>query len=258
MLSVNQAFEKWLANRPDLAEYRDRGKPYPVYIVAAEGGGSYAAHHTAMVLAELQDRCPRFRHHVFAISGVSGGSLGAAVFASVADRLEAQPYKVNCPGRTERPKWINEADPIALWKPEPVRFQPCIAQSLGIRTTPNTDASEVPTLARDATCRFLARDFLSPVVFLAIVPNIAQRVLSWLPSWIPRPRYDRALGLEYGFEAAATDLPEGRALDSYFERSVIEAWSPEKSVPALVLNMTRADSGERYLAAPFRFAPLTQ
>jgi hypothetical protein len=68
----------------------------PVVLVAAEGGGLRAAYWAAVVMARLQDRQPRFARHVFAISGVSGGSLGAAVFASlVADQKPDE--AVNCP-----------------------------------------------------------------------------------------------------------------------------------------------------------------
>ncbi|HVR69543.1 MAG TPA: hypothetical protein VMT87_01750 [Vicinamibacteria bacterium] len=55
----------------------------PVYLVAAEGGGIRAAYWTAGVLARQQDQDPRFARHVFAISGVSGGSVGAGVFAAL-------------------------------------------------------------------------------------------------------------------------------------------------------------------------------
>jgi hypothetical protein len=71
--------------------------PRPVFIVATEGGGIRAAYWTAIVLAALQDRSldqrkawteahpgqpapPDFASHLFAVSGVSGGSLGAVVF----------------------------------------------------------------------------------------------------------------------------------------------------------------------------------
>jgi hypothetical protein len=65
--------------------------PHPVIIVATEGGGIRAAYWTAAVLAALQDRAPHFADHVFAISGVSGGSVGATVFTSlVADRNRAR------------------------------------------------------------------------------------------------------------------------------------------------------------------------
>jgi hypothetical protein len=61
------------------ARYPKEANP-PVIVVATAGGGIRAAVWTATVLGELQDRNPAFADHVFAISGVSGGSLGAAVF----------------------------------------------------------------------------------------------------------------------------------------------------------------------------------
>jgi hypothetical protein len=63
------------------------GTMHPLYIVATEGGGIRAAYWTAIVLGALQDANPNFAPHLFAISGVSGGSLGATVF----DALLAEP-----------------------------------------------------------------------------------------------------------------------------------------------------------------------
>jgi hypothetical protein len=63
------------------------GTMHPLYIVATEGGGIRAAYWTAIVLGALQDSNPNFASHLFAISGVSGGSLGAVVF----DALLAEP-----------------------------------------------------------------------------------------------------------------------------------------------------------------------
>lgn len=79
---LERGFLAWAAARADRDHFE--GKPYPVYIVAAEGGGLYAAYHVASTLAKLQDACPGFSQHVFAISSVSGGSLGSAVFAAAA------------------------------------------------------------------------------------------------------------------------------------------------------------------------------
>ena len=56
---------------------------YTVFIVAAEGGGIYAASAVSTFMAKLQDVEPRFAEHVFAISGVSGGSIGAAIFQAL-------------------------------------------------------------------------------------------------------------------------------------------------------------------------------
>jgi hypothetical protein len=83
------AFLTWYHARADREYYESAQKPYPVFIAAAAGGGLYAAYHTAITLARLQDRCPSFAQHVFAISGVSGGSLGAAVFSALAKQHAA-------------------------------------------------------------------------------------------------------------------------------------------------------------------------
>jgi hypothetical protein len=55
--------------------------PTPVVLVTAEGGGIRAAVMTAMVLDELRGRAPRFARSLFAVVGVSGGSVGAAAYA---------------------------------------------------------------------------------------------------------------------------------------------------------------------------------
>jgi predicted acylesterase/phospholipase RssA len=81
---IGAAFEQWraLATTP--------GNEPPCIIVAAEGGGIRAALWPAIVLGTLQDESlarrngrPDFASHVFAVSGVSGGSVGAAVFTAL-------------------------------------------------------------------------------------------------------------------------------------------------------------------------------
>jgi hypothetical protein len=84
LVQVHYALLDWYRARKDKDAYQN--EPYPVYLIAAEGGGLYAAQFTAKVLARLQDRCPNFAQHVFAISSVSGGSLGASVFSSLAKK----------------------------------------------------------------------------------------------------------------------------------------------------------------------------
>lgn len=75
-------FESWLYSRPDLDFYREQNAPYPVYFVSASGGGIYAAAHTDAFLRKLTQVCPHFAAHLFAVSSVSGGSFGAAIYAS--------------------------------------------------------------------------------------------------------------------------------------------------------------------------------
>jgi len=99
---IENAFRAWLEARPDFAAYQDAGQTYPIYVIAAEGGGIYAAHHAASFLARAQDFCPNFARHVFAISGISGGSLGSSVFTGLlrdpqnSNLVASGPDKVGC------------------------------------------------------------------------------------------------------------------------------------------------------------------
>ena len=73
--------------------------PPSLVLVATAGGGSRAAYWTGSLLGTLQDLEPDFVKRLFAISGVSGGSLGAAVFRSL---LTARPdADTNCEGALE-------------------------------------------------------------------------------------------------------------------------------------------------------------
>jgi hypothetical protein len=70
----------WLeTRRGEISESR----PYPVFLVAAAGGGLRASYWTAGILGELQDRDETFSRHVLALSGVSGGSVGVGMFAAL-------------------------------------------------------------------------------------------------------------------------------------------------------------------------------
>ena len=90
-------FHAWLEDRLHSGALRP-GQPFPVFLVAAEGGGLRGAYWTAMVLAKLQDDSERrFSGNLFALSGVSGGSLGGAVFASlVADQHDGALGRAPC------------------------------------------------------------------------------------------------------------------------------------------------------------------
>lgn len=79
---------EWLGTRPDIAWYGEDA--YPVFLVAAQGGGSYAAYQTAAVLTELDGKWPQFAHHVFAISSVSGGSLGSVLYTALKSRTASR------------------------------------------------------------------------------------------------------------------------------------------------------------------------
>jgi hypothetical protein len=78
---LSAVFSSWVARAPG-----DPGKPVPVIVAAAEGGGIRAAYWTSLVLhhlADIPDADVMFPQRLFAISSVSGGSFGAAVYAGL-------------------------------------------------------------------------------------------------------------------------------------------------------------------------------
>jgi hypothetical protein len=77
--SVSTAFDQWFERLQAQHPPGPDGK-YPVLLVATEGGGIRAAYWTAAVLTSLTDTVPSFSDHLFAISAVSGGALGSAVY----------------------------------------------------------------------------------------------------------------------------------------------------------------------------------
>ena len=85
----------WALGRPTVADAAKawyaqavkrwpEGQPVPLLVVATAGGGLRAAQWTATVLEKLEEQLgPEvMRRHLFAISGVSGGSLGAVSYAA--------------------------------------------------------------------------------------------------------------------------------------------------------------------------------
>jgi hypothetical protein len=80
--TVEEDFKEWLATRSAIFG-EDKENVHPIFIVAAEGGGIRAAYWTANLLAAFQDTNPKFADHVYALSGISGGSLGAALFVNL-------------------------------------------------------------------------------------------------------------------------------------------------------------------------------
>lgn len=77
---VAEKFEQW---KKDNWTGTENEPKLPVILVAAEGGGVRAAYWTASVLARIQREREDFASHIFVISSVSGGSLGAGLFAAL-------------------------------------------------------------------------------------------------------------------------------------------------------------------------------
>jgi predicted chitinase len=239
--TASAEFEIWLKSRPDRDQYPGA---YPVYVVAAQGGGIYAAYHTAIFLARMQDICPSFRHHLFAISGVSGGSIGAATFVAA---LRASDQKII--------DTVPDA-PTPAPPPAPTTFDPCPAITAYNQEAALPRDADRPGPLENAVRKALRRDFLSPLVAAALFPDFTQQFL-----FFPVGPFDRARALEYTLEDAGTSFikaPEGKTPSEVnpFEASILDLWnaSASESIPALLMNTTDAGSGRRFLIAPFRMA----
>ena len=221
--TLGDAFKKWWKEREDKDQDKFQGqKRYPVYIVAAQGGGIYAADHVAEFLAGMQDLCPNFAHHVFAISGVSGGSVGATAFAGLTREL----------GNLKEPMSAN--------------WMTCFPAHGGR-----------PTLFVDTITEVFQKDLLSPLAASLFFPDFFQRFFP-----VPIERLDRARALEYAFEDAYARAINNSGLAKRLARPAQTLaipfhshWDPETypHTPALVLNTTEVGSGERQLISPFTF-----
>jgi hypothetical protein len=204
------AFAAWWKSRADKESYQ--GRPYPVFIVTAEGGGITTAYFTATVLTAIQDRSPAFAQHVFAISGVSGGSVGAAVYSGLAKRCVR-----NLP--------INEL---------PGQGQPIV----------RTKSGELQNSA-DA---ILTADYLSPVLSAFLYPDLLQRFLPFPVNSLDRARALEAR-LETSWAEHATCGGNPSSGTNVMSEPFYDLFRefPNLAIPALFFNTTRVETGEQML-----------
>jgi len=211
---VATEFARWFASRDDIKQYKDE---YPVYLVAAQGGGIYAAYEAAIFLARMQDQCPAFRKHLFAISGVSGGSVGAAVFASVLDTMPVEKSDVACPSMS---RYFERSSVLSKQSYESGLTEGYVRGILSPRN-----------------------DLLSPLVGATLFGDFTQRFLFFKVGI-----FDRARALEFALEKAGAGDKE----QSLLSQEYMAHWASGK-LPALVFNATDSASGKRVVFSPFTF-----
>ena len=87
-------FRNWLGTR---LEGQATDRPYPLFVVASAGGGIRAAYWTTSVLGRIADaNGEKWSDHLYAMSGVSGGSVGAALHAvQIAEQIQPSPAQSN-------------------------------------------------------------------------------------------------------------------------------------------------------------------
>ncbi|MHA3977307.1 hypothetical protein ACW9UR_06430 [Halovulum sp. GXIMD14794] len=208
---VESLFRAWLECRPGYAGPEATGEPYTVYLAAAQGGGLYAAYQSAVLLADLQDQNPQFASKVFALSGVSGGAVGASVFASLVSEQGA---------------------------PVPASDGRCGRPTSAPELSPGRNVRMVRAVLR--------QDFLSPMGAALLFPDLLARF-----SPVPVPSADRARAAERAFARsfdAALEM-EGLSPNGGLRNSVLSHWAPEGDAPMLLLNTTDVSTGTRMIAS---------
>jgi hypothetical protein len=213
-VDVGRSFGQWFHSRADRDFYAKSNEPYPVFIVAAAGGGAYAAHYTATFLARMQDSCANFAQHVFAISGVSGGSIGASLFAGLA-KLKArnQPY-VGCK--------LNSGDRYFERRTQKFFEEDFLS----------------PVMAAALFPDLLQR-------FLPFPIGLFDRSRA-LDGSIESAWHDM-------IEEAVKEDASAKAIPSPFERPFLDLWTParaDEAVPALIINTTEVANGYRIVMSP--------
>ena len=138
-----QSFDRWC--NVAAAHWGGKGR-IPLVIIATAGGASRAAYWTEKVLAELEGQVPGFHDYVFAISSVSGGTLGTAAYRLSLDF----PPTTSDPGTSPRR---------------------------------GADCTTYRTHSDPASCilAMLQRDFLSSLLLGALYSDLVQR---FLPGWL--------------------------------------------------------------------------
>ncbi|MEO3714102.1 hypothetical protein [Roseateles flavus] len=214
------AFREWLSTRVQPGNV----DPYPVVFVAAEGGGIRAAYFTAQVLAAIQDRCPAFARHLFVVSGVSGGSVGAATFAGLLDASAEADAKddLGCAGEIgDRGHYADRAEAV------------------------------------------LKADYLGPLVATLLFPDALQRLLPFsVPAWDRARTLEETV--ERSFKAELKSDFMERGLYTYWrpERNVpilmFNATSVETGHRTVASPVYPIEERFHRLTTFFDFAPFTE
>jgi hypothetical protein len=221
--SVEEAARDWFAASDVRSLDTVVARRRPLVLVATAGGGSRAAYWTATVLGRLQDCYPDFAQHTFAISGVSGGSLGAAAFRAVLTDFPAADTK----------------------NPGPPACGPHSAPPVAGGVAEKAQA-------------VVGSDFLTATVAAFLYPDLLQRFWPW-----PIKSADRASIIELAWEdsyrralAIPSGAGDGRFADSFIDAAKAPSRSPDTATrwPALFLNATWVETGRRLIISPFRLA----
>lgn len=219
----------------------------PIFLIAAEGGASRSAWWSAHVLTTvdmLAKGCLSGR--VFAVSGISGGSLGVAAWVAMQRERREQEKRPPAPaaGAASQPG-ENEFFPL----PDQPRCEQVMAKG-------NLDQR----LGSEGSSCFLGRDYVAPVLGYMLGVDLLQRAFP-----IPVSAWDRSLGLENTWtldwrSMFGTDAFGQPLVDLYRTepRPLLSAAPMPASrllrtdIPVLLLSTATVDRGRPAVQAPIR------
>lgn len=224
--------QDWISERVREAD-RLGHHDFHVYVVAAQGGGLYAAYHAAQVLGLLYRNDPLTLRRVFAVSGVSGGSVGASLIQAFIDTEGQQ--------------------------------RPAAPESVGALCASHRAQWDDALRSVDGIFR---RDFLSEILTQGIYVDtlqeigllqLLQKAAQHLPIGFPLVSGDRATSLERtAVREVSAVLPKSVAglWTAEMEPRVLvgsigSSWNARANVPALFFNITSSTTGNRVVAGPF-------
>jgi hypothetical protein len=216
-LTIVQLAQKYKSYCTKNKKFKEEDCRYPIYIASAQGGGIYAAYHTAKTFQTITNNIPHFRNHLFAISSVSGGSFGSAIYAN---------WLRNCSLKDTREIdnfFDQPRDPLALI------VASMFFGDLFQRFYP------IPVAAWD---RSLGLE-------LAFEPRHSKIIKS--DGSNPESTKNECINLHESFYE--TQGVEGPFYDDK-QKARIRGYS--NPTPFLVLNTTEVDNGRRYLISPFK------
>jgi hypothetical protein len=228
--ALAEPFRRWLETRADRKAFE--GRMYPVFVIAAQGGGIYAAGSATAVLSQMQDTCSNFAQHVFAISSVSGGSIGSVLFAGNTDQQQSaticDPAAASSRTHIELSKRVVRDDHLSATMAAAV---PDILYNLGSLLAHEVGGLMGHEMAPQTSVRGRA-EALECSILLSYY-----RSASTSPADLANICRKGATKPSRGIGAAAFET----------------AWPSRtpSAAPALVLNTTRTETGDRVAYAPF-------
>lgn len=250
-LGSAETFQQWLEDTPRQTNGDD--SKIPVYLVAAQGGGIFAAFHAAMTLATIEDLCPGFSDHLFAISSVSGGSLGSALFVDLVRDSGTKPTP-EATGVVDYMYSFGNENRHAVSVSDELQALPhCVRNASSTQSALSEDTS---SYFRSRVWNAFTDDWLSPVVARTL---FAEPLLTFFPlpcsySWKSTSlfnfcqSFDQAKALEASLVRSANKVNDSK---NALKKGISNYYQDSDRLPNLLINTADAMSGARVVMAPF-------